>query len=924
MCDAFATRRPRWYSGLWLALLCGCAAHAQGAFPAAEPAVGLLSGPVQATWAANALDYWRETGFRGFILEGICDDPTRPIWGRDGDPYSMDEDDALLKEVKLACSRLAQAGIDRHFALLRLAPEAPLFQERALSLEMFDFFAAAGRFCRLAGLRGLAVDSDSLNPLFTFTWDGYAGEKARPALLDQGAREFGKGALRAFAKEFPDGELLVMADSVRDAGPLWFSFFDGLVAGIGAADTLRIHLLTAESAAEVQPAALSRILACTNAHLRARSSEDARRLWSRYGSVALGFRPLQTGASGPAANYPPEAFHLQVAVAKALCDRYFWVDSPGAAWWQIPPEQAAQYATLYQAGGLAAGQTQPTLAELPLYFLHSPVDGLQRVGPLPWHGTTPYVCAGATGAAVLFWEGLPDSLPIAANQPRPRVFDLRTGRELELKKRSREIPAGPEPVLVEALPHGRWALPAALHAAPEAALAAGNAPVRIEVGVINPLEGNLIGGVQAWPQEGLSLGEASFPVSLAPRAAALLTRTLQGARLPGPGIYLDLTLSCPESTDPACRTVKRRFLFDVVPETLWERPIEGTPVGQPFAGDTNGDGTEEIIATDRYHTACFNAAGALLWEARWRATPAAAARPVRTRLGVLGVAMLDRWGIVRLLDSQGRELSTVPLDLTPVAGAVRFADLYGSGADVILIGDELGRVSCVTLDGSPLWRVPVHAPPCYVTWAPQAGLVVVACMDGTIRTFDRDGQPRWISVTAGAPSCEPVVMHEGPHIQIVTGSTNGHVQTWDPETGLQSADWVVAYESPVTALCAADIQKDKGDELLAGSQDAVLCLNRKGQPLWKVDVPDASGISAAPLGNRALIVVSCRDGLRAYDAEGAPLWRDSRAAWGVPAPAVLGRVGESGEVFVVYGGGDGMLRRLRIGPDTAIRPAAPR
>lgn len=889
----------------------------------AEPAAGLLCAPVQATWAANHVEHWRDLGFRGFILQGICDDLAVDVWARDGDPYSADGDDALLKEVKLACSRLTESGIDRHFALMRLDPDAPWFLDDAIAGEALRRVAAAGRFCRLAGLRGLALDSDSLNPLYTYTWDGYDPDKGEPERLEAGARKFGRGVLRAFVKEFPDAEILVIADSIREAGPLWYAFFGGLIEGIGAADSVRIHLLTRESVLEYRPESLTRILEDTDMQIRRRCGTEARGLWDRFGSVALGLRPLGLDETGPVAYCTPEAFRLQVAGAKTFCARYFWVDSPSQGWWQIAPEQAEQYRALYQAGARATEQTRPTLPELGAYSLNSPVDAFRRIGPLEWKGGRCDIYRGARGAAVLFWWGHREPLRTGSGQQLLRVVELASGKERSYSVGESEVglPPNESAVLVEPLPESEWLLPATLHADVGEPLVANQASARLTLGLLNPLDGVIHGALQAWAPEGFSLGTATFPLELAAGAYKTFERTLRGMREPRLGIGIDVALTLPESRDPEMRSVKRRFTFDIAPAAQWEQVLDGPPLDRPVIKDVNGDGAAEVLATDRHRTACYDTSGVLRWETRWRATPAIAAQPVRGRLGAPLVAVIDRWGMLRTLDGAGRTISNGSLGVTPAAGAVLFADLYGSGADVAVVGDELGGVSCFTIDGDALWRTPVHAPPSHVTWAPLSGQVFVSCIDGTLHCLDRDGKPLWNLVLAGPSGCAPVVREDGNHVWLAVGTTNGHVQVVDTAAGKSVFDWVVAYDRPVTALCAADVFPDSGEELLAGSDGAVLCLNSSGQPVWKVDLADVQGIAVGRVGGQSLVAVSGGSGVWAYSGDGKLLWRDRRAAWGVPGSLTLGDFRGARRTSMVYAGGDGILRWIELGPEERPRPA---
>ncbi|MCC6144045.1 MAG: hypothetical protein IT368_09580, partial [Candidatus Hydrogenedentes bacterium] len=482
-----------------------------GPLPPPDPPHTLFAAAVNAFWAANHPEIWRNLGVDGLLIEGVVFDPMMSIWSMDGDPASFGEKDALLKEVRAAATQLEAAGLLWNFVHCPLDPARPWMADPGLQREAIARFEEIGLFCRLAGVRGIALDMGRQNPMFDLRWDGYPQGEAHAARLKEGAMDFGRHLVRAVIRAFPAAEFVVLADDPVLEGPLWLPMFEGMLEGFGAARDLRLHLLVRHTADMQDPAELIAEPERMRRYFAARLSPENYKRWTTQCTWGAGLAPLGRDATfKPIARLAPPVYRVQRAAAKLASGAYLWIESDSQEYWRVNSAEAASYLGLLQLGYAPAGQNAELLPGLAEYGFRDPVDYLCRTG---FGNDGEFVLQDESGAYrfLLASEG---QLPAEESAP---LLDLGTGESVAGQGRGAIMPQTRGPAVLEGpLPIVPYAVAASLWLQPEVPLTAGDGRVRIHFGFRNPLATTIAGQLDAIAPEGLSIGAASFPVHLDP------------------------------------------------------------------------------------------------------------------------------------------------------------------------------------------------------------------------------------------------------------------------------------------------------------------------------------------------------------------------------------------------------------------------
>lgn len=906
----------------WLLLCAAAAGAAPLPLPPPEPARGVLVAPVQATWAANHAAHWQRLGVDGFALHGIFDTFADNPWARDGRPHTIGGDDLLLKEVALAHRRLSEDGITENFLYFPMRPEAPWFAVPGDARALVRGFEDAAVFCHEAGLRGLVVDTGSSARVFQPGWDGYPAESRDPEALARAAHDTGRRALRAIAAACPEIDLLFLADAVPEAGPLWFPFIAGVLDGLGAADTIGVHVLVRESLYETRPAVLHTLAERTRRMVRQRLSPAAQARWDRFGGVGLGLRPLGYNDAGdPVRYYTLEDFRVQVAAAKAFSTRYFWVEAPLQSWWQVAPDEAEQYTALFQNGGAVPAQTRPAAANLAEYAWRAPFDGMRRVGPLDSEAGVAMVFRHKEGAAALFWEAGPG--PIAGAGEDARVLDVRRGVEIAVAPGGAggvKLPDGDGFWFVSPLPDHLWSLPAALWLTTADPLTPLRRRTTLRFGFRNPLPHAVHGTLQVAAPPAFGIGRAGETLTVAPGGNSALERALQGVFAPGTGYPFTISLAVPEAPRPENRSARRTVPVPVLPPLEWEAFLDGPPLAAPVQAPAE-EGPPELLVTTGGSVSLWSMNGERRWVYALDRTPAASAVPLRGRLGGGRIAVLSHAGELLLLDLDGRPAARVATDMTARPGVLVSAALFDSPGGVLLAADIEGHVHALASNGAKIWQseavgdirhilapqsAGTESPPLFVTAGPR------------LYALARDGEVLWEAATVGPASCPPVLL-AGPEPAVWVATVHGIVHRFDPATGTEHGRTSLPVEEPVRAMLPLPAPGGGTPAVLVAGNQAVRACDMDGETLWEARAPAVSAVSMAYAGGAWAILAAAGDGLHAFSPGGAHLWHDGRAAAPLTGAPVVAVMGKQGLVTAVYAAGDHALRAIDLGPAAAPR-----
>lgn len=747
-----------------------------GVLPAAGPPLPpalpetVLAAPVNLTWAANHAADFRRRGFSGFVVHGVAGDLPADA-ARAADRLAHD---GLRREIRAAANRLRDAGLPNNFLALALAPDEAWFADPNLADAAVARFAAAGAFCKAAGLAGIAFDTHTDSPIHHPRWDGYPLDPRGAARVREGARRLASRALRAFIREMPEADILVVVDDLEAAGPLWFAFFAGLIEAPGAADTVRLHVVPRAAARRAEPRAIARARGEIQVWIDDRLPPETARRWRDTGRVALAVAPLGYAGDAPVAWLPTDLARIQHAAALLASDRFVWVDAPRGGWWSVPPEDAVRYAHLLQDGPAAVGAVLPLHPLWARYDCASPLAGLDRVGPWPDAPGAIDVLAGPRGAAALFWDGIDAPLALPNRFASALVTDLATSETVELFPSGGriEVPASGTPTLIDGLPHGDWTVPAALWIAPDALPDTAARGVRLRYGWRNatgqPIAGAL--GLETPPRYGA--GAALQALNLAPGEGADHAGHVIGRlRLDDPvELRVSLTL-------PADRIVGREIALPVAPATRWSVAMDGpmalgAPVpyidaaGRPRVAAGSAGGDLRVVDAD----------GAPVWIRQGR-DPLAAPPAVLLRGPALpAILAADTRGRLRLHhEPDGATLWERTLPAPPAPGGIVTGDLFGTPYDGVLVATTDGRLHCLLPNGETFWIRDLPGPAWIARFDPariggtvpdhaaeravgqRLYMAVAAGADSALVRMDPMGNPQWRRPLPAPPSAPPLV-----------------------------------------------------------------------------------------------------------------------------------------------------------------------
>ncbi|MBI5094939.1 MAG: PQQ-binding-like beta-propeller repeat protein [Candidatus Hydrogenedentes bacterium] len=889
---------------------------AQPPIPAAMPRT-LLSTPINATWAADHADEWARRGVRGFLLDGVMDDMASDVWAVDGDAATQGNDDRLLLELRDANRRLAEKGVDCNFAAARFTTDRPYFSEPALWSFVEDRWTAAGQFCRLAEMRGIALHCQVSNLFYQYQWDGYTHTGYTAEDLGYGAAEFGKRIATAFWREDPDAEILLIADDWLDAGPLWLRMFEGMVLALGRQPTASLQLLTRSSLdtdnAEQFPALCQRATDI----LRARFAPENYELWKRRGGIAMGLSPLRRDrATGQARErYPIDTYRSLIAGAKVFSSNYVWIDDDDACWWNMPEEEHARYDALFQKTRRPKVSKEPP-SSLAAYTATTPLDDYVRVGEYRIGDTPVYVLGSNAGASAYLWRGCASPLTITTREEAAPSTDMASGAKEKHVSEDGHVHVGPfpRPTLVERLPVREFLLPASLTCIAEDGVSSGGRSTTLRYGFVNATGFRLEGRLTALAPARMAVEPSGQDFALEPGESVTVDGALQGLAPDGAPVTVRLSLALAGSPP-----LTRDFTIPSAQQLLWSAKALGPIRATPLIADLDG-AAGVVVCTTAGEVLCYGADGARRWRKEFQT--AFALPPVLGRHwdGSPHLAVADQRGKVYVLKPDGALRWSFSFDGPCSTTGVLFANLHPFPGGELVAGLDDGRVRGVISDGFPYWTHTMPGRRALVSVLPPGpdGLSAIAavCESGQVACLEHDGAVRWQAQADGSVDCPPLVIDfvgDGKTSSVVTVTRQGHNQVWDAGSGECQTKSSIKTDNAAIFLAYAGQSSPGALSFVVSDGAALFGLSRGFGVLWKQPVSCVSPPSVVITDKGQRILVAGEHGvLTCLDADGKTLWTDTRSAGPFAASPVVLRTEGEPALQCVFGSTDGVSRCVAV------------
>lgn len=846
---------------------------------------------MDANWVASGAESWRDSGIGGFLFHVPGVSFARSVWSLDGEAAPEGEGDGTLAVFRQTQARLAAAGIGRNFLLIPFTPEGTYFSSGSPADTATARISDAAAFCRLSGLRGVALDTQPTSLFYDFRWDGYGYENYTPEDLVSGAARLGRRAGRALLRELPDAEVLILADGAVSWGPLWISLVGGLLEAVGPAPGASIHILVKSGVAAASDAVrVAGSLETARAFLLAQLGSEAGAIWRKRGQFASGFDPFQATSRG--------VYAEQLTAALTSSGRYCWLDGRG---WQpgAAPGLPSELAAVPARGRLAT---------------------FQRVGALLEGDVPSFVFLSDVGASVLFPRGLAEALALDSERDKVRVLNLSTDELRGLDVVDGRVTVGPSrgAVLVEGLPVRRWALPAALWARSdmpaEAGADGGGSTFALEYGFAARQGRAVSGTLDVEMPAGYSIVPSSVALSLTPGEALVADAVVRGSFTAGGVLALQLGLVLP-GTAPVMRT----FSFAVSPAQRWQYSLDGALSGPPAVADVGGEaGTVLFATTVTGQLVSLNSSGGLRWTRRFDGAFVGSPALGRAAFGQWFVVAADARGRIRALDLRGYPIWEERLDgqaLLPGPVCVPLDDTPG---DDVCVGMSGGTTAAFSATGTLLWKEPAQSEgPGYLSVLPLGGLAaesIVAVRGGRVPwavCHGRNGKIRWQKRLGSAPVDVPFLYELGGSTlpEILTPLSNGTVAGWDAVSGDGAGRRAIEVTGAMRGFCVVDPGGELG--FAAAGADSVVGLNSAMELVWQ-QPGEARWLSAVADTGGARLLVGRADGTVAcLDAGGKTVWVDHHGIGAVAAAPVGFRLaGDAGETVVVVGDTGRFVRGL--------------
>ncbi len=905
-----------------------------------EPTVFLLDAPVNATWAANHGEMWRQKGFSGFFFEGLVDDltpypsekhqPENPaVPNADAEGHVLPGDwESLITEISSAANRLQAAGLDRNFLRLSLLPEAPYFTDNALHDIAMRRLQLAGECCRRTGLRGIALDTQSQSGIFDYRWAGHP-EDATPEILSEGARRFGRSLLRAFIRAFPDGEILLLAQSVETAGPLWHAFFEGALESVGAADTIPIRLVLYNGGAPEPLKFYQDRLQQLNHMYHRTLSEAASARWKRQGGISFTLEPVRYEGDMPVPRYPLSPYRHALYAAALYGSDYTIIHAPQGGWWHIPPDLAAQFSHLRQAGRARVSFAPPVPVTVDEYAPRIALDEALHLGTASVAEKTMEVLQHHEKTTLLSWDGLSQELRLPARTGMITVTNLITDTKDYFTPSDEMItvPVQQGPILIEGTATATFAVQAGMNMQLLTPLYAGVSRSELAITVHNPLSLLMDGTLTLNTANRYALGAMTLDLRVAAGTSSTFQRTLQGISYLGQRPLFSMNLHL--GTQPP---VIRTFTFPVEPPELFCIHMDGPIPGAPLLAPTPARALPHIIAGDiRGGMVCFDIKDKRKrWHTRSRGTHAQPPVLLQDTSGTFFVALQNMHGRIRIFNALGEEKVIIHADNSSFT---KLAPVHNDkDTSTHLAAAATNRSITIYAPSGVLQNRFTTDNVLYLASTPTlpARLYVVAQKEddaelptSSLSCYDLNGNQLWEKLLPKGITCPPAVhpATETTPAVICVSDTENTLSLYNAADG---SIWIKhAIDAPLPVKNIAALSSLSKGELVFATSDAttlrVHTLHAKAsEQRYAALLPNITALTAAPQEGGVLVGLENGD-LYGFHINGQMLWEDHQGIGAITGITQFTVPGQQNTFICIATSEAGLLRGLEI-RGNLIRP----
>lgn len=851
----------------------------------------LLDAPINATWAANHGEAWREKGFSGFLFQGILDDfslyPSEKTKISDDENISPRDNiipgdwEALVAEINGAVNRLKAAGISHNFVRIAFAPEAAYFSNKELTDIAVKRMGLAGELCHRTGLCGIAFDTQSQSAIYDYRWDGYPTDISSQK-LEQNARDAGKRMMRSFMRACPDGRILLITQQLETAAPLWYSFFEGLIESINGIDNISLNLAVYEGGAPQKLRYYQERKKRLGGLLRGTISSEAFSTWEQKCGISFTLEPIHYLKDIPSAKYPLESYRRALYAASVNGIDYTILEAPEGGWWHIPPDIAAQFNHLHQKGRAKISFAPPVPTTLDEFSPRIAAATALYLGDIDIGDRTASVLQQEQKTLLLAWNGIPTDMQIPFRTGVITITNLFDQQKQFLAGVDNiiTIPATPGLLLLENLPANRFALPASMNIRLCEPISAGITRTPIQVELFNPLASPIEGLVALTAPSRYSFGTPLIKIHNQAGETISVDRTLQGISFLGTQATFALNINI-DANPPLTRT----FSFPVEPPECFYIKTDGPITGMLLQPEDKGN--RLIIADMRGGIVCINPfTGKEVWKKRFRGTYEKPPLLLQNEKGDSSFALQNCNGTIRIFDASGTEKSIIYPGKASFTQITAYPGNAKSQAVNLAAAATDGTVSLYSSSGSLLKRF-VFEDIAYITGAitlPESLLVVetnsnkgstvkllnpskdYAVWEESLETFP--AFPPIIVTPKNAATSLICLLQKNHALTLLNAKNGSAILESESASGLSPNHYCViqGFSEGAMAVAIADAEE-------------ISLYNIKNEglvPAWKQQLAGITALAALPNGSGVAIGNSEGD-LFAYDLQGNLIWEEHRS-----------------------------------------------